>query len=401
MAKLNEVRLQDLIKAGKPMVVAVGNGTGLSFRITSTGAGWQLRYVHAGKSRALALGKYPDVTLKDALKRATATRARIDAGIDPIEERRREQQALRSARTVRELVADFKARTFPDLARSTQRHRGHYLDRDILPKIGHMKIDQVDGGHVVDLIEAAAKYSDSAGRKALEITSLIFSHGIATHKAKSNPCAGIRIQAILGAEKAIRPKVSLSEAELRTVLGNIHTLGKRNALFVKILLATCARKSELRLAHPGDVNFEHATWTIPAANSKNRKAFVVPLAPACVQWFRELLDLAGGSEWILPGQSPKFPLSANALNEALGRLKDCPRFTPHDLRRTARTHLSRLGVSWEISERALNHSIGGDLTRRYDLHDFLEERRQALQLWTDLLVRCESPAENVVSLKRA
>ena len=83
MARLNEQKLQLLLKEGKPRVVAIGDGTGLALRITPTGASWQLRYRHAGRPHWLTLAKYADCSLKEAQKKATKERARINEGALP------------------------------------------------------------------------------------------------------------------------------------------------------------------------------------------------------------------------------------------------------------------------------------------------------------------------------
>ncbi|HYN00776.1 MAG TPA: Arm DNA-binding domain-containing protein [Aestuariivirgaceae bacterium] len=95
MGRLNEQKLQVLLKEKRSVVVAVGDGTGLSFRITPTGASWQLRYRHSGKAHWLTIGKYPVCSLKDAQRAATKERARIDDGVDPVGERRRSKLALK------------------------------------------------------------------------------------------------------------------------------------------------------------------------------------------------------------------------------------------------------------------------------------------------------------------
>lgn len=94
-------------------------------------------------------------------------------------------------------------------------------------------------------------------------------------------------------------------------------------------------------------------------------------------------------------------MSPATMNWALGEVKHgLEHFTLHDLRRTARTHLARLGVSPHVAERCLNHKLPG-INDTYDTHDYLSERRLALNGWADLLVRLDrGETGNVVPISR-
>jgi integrase len=95
-------------------------------------------------------------------------------------------------------------------------------------------------------------------------------------------------------------------------------------------------------------------------------------------------------------------LALNAmLNKLCVKLADkVRRFTPHDLRSTARSHLAALGVPVIVAERCLNHSLGG-LLSIYDQHDYLTERRAALEHWTDFLVACGAGTTQLSPLQPA
>lgn len=155
--------------------------------------------------------------------------------------------------------------------------------------------------------------------------------------------------------------------------------------------------------------FKSVKWTIPASNIKGRsvkaqngeivKDFVIPLTNPVLGWFAELKTVAFGSRFVLPIRSRKkivsdVPMEAVTLNAAIdklcsGTLKNkCRRFIPHDLRSTARSHLGALGVDLIIAERCLNHTLGG-LIAVYDQHDYLSERRAALELWSNFILTCE------------
>jgi hypothetical protein len=71
----------------------------------------------------------------------------------------------------------------------------------------------------------------------------------------------------------------------------------------------------------------------------------------------------------------------------------------HDIRRTVRSHLSRLKVAEEVREAVLAHVRPG-IKGVYDLHDYLDEKREALSLWaTRLKSIVEPPPSNVIALR--
>lgn len=244
-------------------------------------------------------------------------------------------------------------------------------------------------------------------RLVLIILREIFAHGVARHVIESDPCAHVKANSVIGPRPVNRTRIMLTEMELRNMLPALPSIGQQNALMVKILLATATRIGELVKAEWKDIDFEKRIWTIPAINIKGRsvkaangekvKDFLIPLTQPVIEWFLELQALAFNSRFVLPVRSRKkavgdVPMEPVTLNAALNKLSapldgKCRRFTPHDLRSTARSHLGALGVDLLIAERCLNHSLGG-LIVVYDQHDYLAERRAALELWTDLLVRC-------------
>ena len=146
------------------------------------------------------------------------------------------------------------------------------------------------------MVEQVAKRSDASARRVFQIASVIFNHGVAKRLTTGNPCAAIKLNAVLGKHKLVREKISLDAEEIGAFLRSLPASGLRNELVLRILLATGTRKSELLNAHKADVDFDQNTWTVPAANAKNRRQFVIPLAPSVVEWFQRLIALAGASE---------------------------------------------------------------------------------------------------------
>lgn len=141
----------------------------------------------------------------------------------------------------------------------------------------------------------------------------------------------------------------------------------------------------------------------------------MPLVPAVIEWFRELLLFADGSEYLLPARRQDRLLALGdthvgtttlwaAITRAFERGDiDIRRFTPHDTRSTAKGHMRNMGVSREISEIALNHTLKG-MEAIYDVREEIPERREALKKWADFLIACEagspSPHQVVVPFRR-
>ncbi|MFN0314054.1 MAG: tyrosine-type recombinase/integrase, partial [Burkholderiales bacterium] len=263
------------------------------------------------------------------------------------------------------------------------------------------------------LIETVGQRSQSVAELVFTAASEIFKHGIARHVVTANPCAGITVSAIVGKAEPTRQRLMLTAEELRAILLALPGIGAQNALAVKILLATCVRLGELAKAQWAHIDFEAARWLIPDTNSKTGKGFIVPMVPAVVDWFKQLEVFSCGSRYVLPARQAQrarnaggeAPFEQRALNAMLHKLCDrlgdkVRRFTPHDLRSTARSHLSALGIPVIVAERCLNHSLGG-LIAVYDQHDFLSERRAALEQLTAFLLACESGTNwNVKPLRK-
>lgn len=401
--KLTDRQLRTWIKAGVP--VAKADGGGLTFTLSAAGtAAWVLRYRHGGRPRELSLGRYPDVPLALARQRAREARAAVQAGVDVARERQREKAESAAAKSFRQLAADYMAKVFPTLAASTVKQRRQHIEGVILPRLGSRPARDVTTADVVSLIETVGR-TKTGNVAELVFTALseIFKHGVARHAVAANPCAGVSVAAIIGRTEPRRQRLKLTEAELRALLPALPTIGAENALAVKLLLLTCTRIGELAKAEWLHVDFDRAEWFVPDTNSKTGKGFTVPLSPAALECFKALQPLACGSRFVLPARQTRrtrnhggaeVQFEQRTLNAMLHKLCDAigdkvRRFTPHDLRSTARSHLSALGVNVIVAERCLNHSLGG-LVGVYDQHDYMTERRAALETWASFLRACEA-----------
>jgi integrase len=409
MGKLSAIQIEQWRKAGKP-ISGMSDGDGLTFTLSARGtASWILRYRFGGKQREMTLGGYPDLSLAEARKLAAAKRVEIDQGADVAARKRLQKIERTQANSFRELAEDYMTRAAPSLSARYRDETRRYLDKDILPRIGSIPAKEVLPADIVVLVERIAERSKASARAAFTMVSSVFDHGVGKHLVTANPCSYLKVSAIIGKKLDTRARVSLSDDQLRTFLAALPSLGRENELALKIILATAVRKGELSRAKWDHVDIDAGLWHIPPENqkgkrgSKERKEFVIPLPPLVAGWFMELRPLAGGSPMVTPARhrTGAETINHSTFNRALSKLPDgLPRVTPHDLRATARSHLAALGVDIIVAERCLNHSLGG-LVAIYDQYDYLDERRQALELWAAKLEALEKgDVFNVVPIRK-
>ena len=156
MGKLTDMQLREWVRAGKP-IAGKSDGDGLTFTLSKKGtAAWVLRYRFGSKQREITLGRYPDLSLKAARKRATEERVAIGNGIDVGLEKQREKRARAAAKTFKELAEDYLIKIAPSLASTTQKETKRILKKDINHRIASMRTRDITGAYNVYLVETIA-----------------------------------------------------------------------------------------------------------------------------------------------------------------------------------------------------------------------------------------------------
>jgi integrase len=392
---LTDLKLRKLIAQGAP--TAKTDGQGLVFTLSKAGtATWILRYRKDGKQRELTIGNYPDISLSEARRLAGIARAAIDSGGDPATEKAERKRKEQSKEwTIAALADDYRTKQLrPELfAPGTLDARNSDLRRVIIPKLGKRTVKSITGQDVVQMLQDQGE-TWTMSKRVLTTASKLFDHAAGLRIVNINPCVGIRLTSLLGPRPAIKKRVMLSEDDLRTLLKEMGTLNKLNSLALRILLATCVRTNELTKARWEDVNLTDAIWYVPDEQTKTRRGFHVPLAPAAVTWFKELKALAGASDYVLPARiankTSRPTIDPRTLWAALDRAYKTKRltvtkFTPHDTRSTAKGHMLNMGIPDYVTELALSHALKG-MNAIYDVRTEVPEKRDALNRWAEYLV---------------
>lgn len=403
-----EADLVALVRQGserKPVVL----GGGLYLRVRGPGsAQFYFRYNLAGRDNWVRLGDFPDMRRTEAAQLARAYRVDLDKGIDVARERRKALDGLKQAITFADAAREWMQREIEP------RHQypmvvGRVLDRDIIPVIGPLHVADVTAQHIDRVLKRVVdRGARTVANDALRHMRRVFAFARRRGWVATNPAADFTLADAGGREVPRDRALSADEiARLFEAMANTPNLGRENELAFKLLFALCVRKRELLTATWDQFDLEEAVWHHPGGGSRKGRPVAIPLPAQAVVWLRELRVFAGRSPHVFPARrrlarGRGLPhVSMDTLNVALGRVRhDLEHFTVHDMRRTARSHLSLLKVPREVAERALNHAVRG-VEGVYDQYDFFEERRSALAMWMDVLERAEKgQVGNVVPLRR-
>ena len=367
---------------------------------------WRFDYRFDGRRRTLALGVYPDVSLKAARERRDQARALLTSGVDPGVTRKAEKAA----------GADGAANSFEVVAREwfdkqvagwADTHADKViqrLEKDVFPWLGKRPIASITAPEVLTVIRRIeARGAVDTSHRALQNCGQVFRYAVATGRAERDPTGDLR-----GALAKTRRKHYAAIVEpdgvgqlLRAIDAFRGTLIVRCALRLAPLVFV--RPGELRRAQWSEFDLDKGEWNIPAERMKAKRPHLVPLARQAVAILRELHPLTGHRAFVFPGRDPKKPMSDAAVNAALRRMGYDTRteITGHGFRAMARTILhEQLGAHRDAIEHQLAHRVGDPLGTAYNRTQFIKQRRVMMQRWADYLDRLRKSAK-VVPIGRA
>ena len=374
------------IKALKPRTVRyyVSDGRGLWLEVFPTGGlAWRYRYRLKGKAEKVALGKYPEMTLKAARQKRDELALMVASGQSPATQKQLVKVALANTTTMRE----FGERYFKDIVlRNVKdpKNLRRWLDKEIYPALGTKSLRDITAADVQAIVFRKRDNGRPASAGAIRnLIKRIFDYAVVCGVALTNPTLATPMRFITTARPRTR---ALSPEEIKAYIRTLYrsNIRRQFKLAFHIILLTLVRKSELLLAKWCDVHFDSGEWQVPSENSKTGQEHIVYMSRQVTEMFGELKSLAGDSELVLPSRSTiTKPFAKNALNQALEGVNfPIQPFTIHDLRRTGSTRLNEMGFQSDVIERALNHNIGG-VRGIYNRAQYAEQRKQMLQRWAD------------------
>jgi integrase len=345
---------------------------------------WAVRYVRDGRTRKLTLGPFPRITLKQARKLAANALLSVHSGKDPAHEK---VEARRRAKTdsVQAAFDQYEKAHFSSLKPSSAKELKRLFDTRILPKWRTRPIITITKRDVLALLDLViAEGAPTTANRVLSALSGFFNWTIRRDIIAVSPCFGVTKPT---PEKS-RERV-LTDQEIKWFWQACDEMGFPFGPMFKTLLLTGARRSEVSGMTRDELDEAARQWNLEPSRTKNGRAHSIFISDE----FEKILDsIPAKFDFVFARDKPPsgFSKAKRALDQKMGVLSTgdfegvIAPWRLHDLRRTMRTGLARLGVPTEVAERAINHVSGpsfGGVAGTYNRFGYPVEMEAAFKAW--------------------
>lgn len=361
------------------------------------GAQWVLRYTLFSRRHEMGLGRFPDVSLKEAREEAEKWRAMVRQGKDAIKERdRQRREAERNMHVLKDIASDAFESRKAELKDDGKAGRWFSpLELHVLPKLGRMPVSQIDQRDIRDTLAPIWHEKADTARKAMNRLGICLRHAAAlgldvdlqaTDKAK----------ALLGRQRHEPKNIpSMPWQEVPAFYQSLDE-GTLTHLALRLLILTNLRSKPVRLCRLDQMDGD--VWTVPADNMKSRKGkavdFRVPLSREAMSVIEQARPFERGG-FLFPNVR-KGVISDATMSRLMQRRGLEAR--PHGFRSSFRTWCDEAaGSQYEVSEAAMAHVTDSKVVRAYRRTDFLKQRRVLMERWA-LSVCPDGDATKVIQI---
>ena len=325
------------------------------------------------KLRKYTIGPYGRVTLHQARVAAQRVFAAKLEGRDPAAEKREAKRRVVADR-VEDLLETYIAQ------RLSQNRSGSKIARLLRREIGlawvGRSIHEISKRDVVELVSTVEQRgAPIAANKTLRSIKTFMRWCVGRAVLDQSPAEGVP----LPSKEVARDRV-LDDNELAQVILAARTIGGPYGGIVELLALTGQRREEAARLQRTELNLTQRVWTLPKSRTKNAKGHVVHLSEQSMAVLKRQ-NQTGSYLFSLLGTKPFQEFSRAKL--LLDQLSGVTGWRLHDLRRTCVSGMAGIGIAPHVADKILNHQTGtiSGVAAVYQRHEFLWERREALERW--------------------
>lgn len=367
---------------------------------------WFLKYRVDGKEKQLALGSYPDVSLKAARLARDAAKIKKSQGVDPVQAKKLEKlkNTRTSGDTFKAIALEWYGKQAPQWSESHASRMLRQLERDLFPWIGERPIVDI---HAMELLAALHKVEErgalETADRALMLARQVWDYWLPTAEVQQrNITEGLKARLTPYRGKSFAAIVD--PIRMGDLLRAIKTYKGGPVVRTALQLAPMLyqRPGNLREMEWSELDLDAAMWTIPSMKMKRTKvekeqgeAHAVPLPTQAVTLLRALQPLTGHGRYVFPGErSHDRPISDNSVRSGLYALGFGKEQTWHGFRASARTMLvDQLNLDPLAIEANLAHAVKDANGRSYNRTQYLKQRFEQIQQWADYLDKLAKGAD--------
>ncbi|WP_455007990.1 tyrosine-type recombinase/integrase [Neisseria sicca] len=391
---LNDRQIKNAKPAETGKKTKLFDGGGLYLEVTPAGGKvFRLKYRIDGKEKTLTIGKYPTVSLAEARAAAENARRLLVSGQDPSEAKQQEKRE-RQAAALNTFESIARRWHSDNLIRWKENHAARvlrYFETDVFPVIGAMSIQEIRVSDIKVVIDGVmARGVNNTAEKIREWIGAIFDYAVMLEIVETNPAYSLRkyIPAKQTDHRPALPREELTEFFRRLILAEIEP---QNRIALILNMLTFLRSTELRGGQWNEIDFDAAVWTVPAQRMKHEKTapkppHAVPLADWTLELLAELKEITGNTPFLFPSRTKTDGFISDAtIGRIIERMGYKGRVTPHGFRSLASSVLNEQGFNPDAIERQLAHIENNKIRAAYNRADYLNERKEFMQWYSDFL----------------
>ncbi|MEI6067334.1 MAG: integrase arm-type DNA-binding domain-containing protein [Methylococcaceae bacterium] len=399
---LSDTAIRALKANPKPYKAA--DEKGLHVLINPNGSKYfRFKYRFAGKEKTLALGVYPETTLKQARDKRDEARKQIAEGVDPSEDRKTVKAAQLDSmvNTFEAVACEWGAKKQKNWLEKTNMPRAR-LEQHIFPWLGSKPIADISPMHILQCLQRLeARGVAATAQRTLRVCSQVFCYAVATGKIERD--VTVALKGALTTADTVHFAAITEPKKIGELLKGIDAYGGTYVVRSALQLAPLVfvRPGELGQAEWAHIDLEAKEWRYFV--TKTKVEHIVPLSTQAVEILTNLRPLTGHGRFVFAnlktprGEKPMCAMTMSTAIRAIGYDKD--QMTIHGFRAMARTILDEvLGFRPDFIEHQLAHAVRDANGRSYNRTTHLAERHKMMQSWADYLDGLKNGAQ-VIAFK--